>query len=237
MLKSDNVVQNIILNGYNKNIVTELPKAIIDDFLEREIDKLSEAFDIFIDKVQNYEIIDDEDGNLNFGEVYKVGTNSTCELNNCNKFIEVITNKLAQIINRKPLKTILLEENAISIKLESSNPQDMFTYNFIKYLIPDFDNNDLKSIEKLATIFECQDLCLVFPDYGVHNEGFFVKLSDLYSLLTNKGINKDDVLLYISSFPLAESGIYFDFDQILNLGKRLPNNEHKLIRSNPQENE
>lgn len=53
MLKRDKVIQSLIANGYDEELVNELPKAFIEDYLEKEKETLSEALDNFIDRVQD----------------------------------------------------------------------------------------------------------------------------------------------------------------------------------------
>lgn len=121
MLKREKVVQELIANGYDENLVAELPKLFIEDYLEKEKEDLSEIIDIFIDKVQSGEAINyyNKDENIYFGSIEKIEESDSfpnVSNNVFSHFKEEINEYFMEVIKRRPLRNILL--NAGVLKLD-----------------------------------------------------------------------------------------------------------------------
>ena len=69
----------LIKSGFDKDVVLSLPRIFMQEFLEKDYDKLSELLDVFIDGV--YKSTKYENKEANFGNISCVHNKDT-ELNN-----------------------------------------------------------------------------------------------------------------------------------------------------------
>ncbi len=214
MLKRETAIRQLILNGYDDSLATQLPKLFIADFLDKEQEKLSEALDIFIDYVQRGYISPDTDDNIIFGSIQKMGeedmdTNSVDGI--FYNFRSHITEEFTRIVKRQPLQDILLEGGAMKFHPELA-----------------YASNDPVYFEKeiVGSPEEYSDLCVVSPMHGVSSNSSYIKAQDLYSLLLSKGFNEESIAIIFGEYGMEprypktvpNDGIYLRHDDVVNLG-------------------
>lgn len=215
MLKRETAIRQLILNGYDDSLATQLPKLFIADFLDKEQEKLSEALDVFIDYVQRGYISPNTDGNVIFGSIQKIGekdmdTNSVDGI--FYNFSSHIIEEFNRIVKRQPLQNILLEGGAMKIHPELS-----------------YASNDPVYFEKeiIGSPEEYSDLCVVSSIMrGVSFDSSYIKVQDLYSLLLSKGFNEESIAIIFGDYGMGprypkavpNDGIYLRHDDVVNLG-------------------
>lgn len=197
MLKRDNVIQSIIANGYNEELVKELPKLFIEDYLEKDKETLSEALDIFIDRVQSGELIANEFGNNFFGIIQKMSENdfnpNTCDGLFYN-FKFHIKEEYLTIVKRRPLRNILV--NAGVLELD--------------------DERQRYNQEIVGSPLDWQNLCKIncisirSHDYKYYT--LYIRLEDLYTIFENKGINETE-------WKISNGDIFINHEAIVFIGK------------------
>lgn len=205
MLKREAAISQLILKGYDDNLATQLPKLFIDDFFEREQEKLSEALDIFIDKVQRGYIMSDGNNSVLFGRILKMEKRDMDKKPNgiFYEFRSHINEEFTSIVKRQPLLKILLEGGAMKF-----HPEFESVY---------FDKEIVGNPE------EYSDLCVVSLMSDI---SAYIKIGDLYSLLQNRGFNIDSIAIVFGEYgfgprypqTVPNAGIYLKYDDVINLG-------------------
>lgn len=234
MLKREETIQSMIRDGYDDTLATELPKLFIKDYLEKEKDLLSEALDIFIDRVQSGDIIGNEDKNVYFGSIQKMSENdfksAACDGLFYN-FKSHITEEFLNIVKRRPLRNILLSNGALELDIYNG---------YQKY-----------HKEIVGSPKEWQDLCEIsiityYPykhEYSYHK--IYIRLNDLLTLFANKGIinendisteyKKPDFATIMTQFETSYDGdIYINYDAIMAIGNALDNKEEYVPKMKPE---
>lgn len=214
MLKRETAIRQLILNGYDDSLATQLPKLFIADFLDKEQEKLSEALDVFIDYVQRGYISPNTDDNVIFGSIQKMGeedmdTNSVDGI--FYNFRSHIIEEFTRIVKRQPLQDILLEGGAMKFHPELA-----------------YASNDPVYFEKeiVGSPEEYSDLCVVSPMHGVSSDSSYIKAQDLHSLLLSKGFNEESIAIIFGEYGMGprypkavpNDGIYLRHDDVVNLG-------------------
>lgn len=226
MLKREKVVQELIANGYDENLVAELPKLFIEDYLEKEKEDLSEIIDIFIDKVQSGEAINyyNEDENIYFGSVEKIEESDSfpnASNNVFSHFKEEINENFMEVIKRRPLRNILL--NAGVLKLDGNELK------YYKDIIPSSD-----------TFSDLCEVCCICYDKVRHSYNFqiiYITLSNFLLLMESKGIKKEDIIngTCVSS-NISEKEVFINYDAIMAIGNTLDNAEEYVPKMKPENN-
>ena len=187
MKKYEKAKNSIILNGYSDTALEELTNGFIEEFLDNEYERISDFLDKYIDTVKRGEILPNEFNALKFALVV---TDNVEEENYIvsKAFKNVVVNSFNNIARMEPLQTTLISGNAMKyykvLDVAGSNP-----YFFNKNMFASFDTCDLCSIHPLGHDFA------------------FIRLSDLISMLNNKGLEQ--------GFLLVENSLGMSFDLIL----------------------
>lgn len=187
MKKYEKAKNSIILNGYSDTALEELTNGFIEEFLDNEYERISDFLDKYIDTVKRGEILPNEFNALKFALVV---TDNVEEENYAvsKAFKNVVVNSFNSIARMEPLQTTLISGNAMKyykdLDVAGSNP-----YFFNKNMFASFDSSDLCSIHPLGHDFA------------------FIRLSDLMSMLNNKGLGQ--------GFLLVENSLGMSFDLIL----------------------
>lgn len=214
MKKRDQIIQQLIANGYNDDLATQLPKLFIDDYFEEAKELLSEALDIFIDKVQSRDIIPDKDNNVFFGNFQKMNEN----ISYLNPAIDrvfydfrwSILIGFLTIVKRRPLINILLNGGALGYH----------------------DGELLYRKEVVGPSTEYSGLCEITP-HLLESQSYstiYIQLKDLLELLLSKGIREEDITFVYNeiginakgeptlSSNINDTGIFINYDVIKKLG-------------------
>lgn len=208
MLKSEKAISLLIKEGYNDELVTQLPKLFIEDFFEAEQAKLSKGIDILIDMVQSGHVTPDANNNVNFAGIIKMeeyDMDPKCFSGLFYNFKSHITEEFMHVIQMRPLRNILLDAGAMEYPDE--------------YRYPTFSKEIVGGPEKY------QDLCQVSPRVGSAGSSY-IKVNDLYSLLLSKGFSEESISVIWgeSSFgprhqgAVPNEGIYVNYDAIMKIG-------------------
>lgn len=211
MLKSEMAIRQLILKGYDDNLATQLPKLFIDEFFDKEQEKLIEDLDIFIDGVQRGNILPGKNGNICFCKILKMEKRDMDKNSVVGIFYNFrchIDEEFTRIVKRQPLQNILLEGGAMKFHPE------------LEYAIKDpvyFEKEIVGNPE------EYSDLCVVTPMSG---RSSYIRLGDLYSLLRDSGFNNDSIAIVFGEYgfgpryprTVPNAGIYLKYDTIINLG-------------------
>lgn len=214
MKKRDQIIQQLIANGYNDDLATQLPKLFIDDYFEEAKELLSEALDIFIDKVQSRDIIPDKDNNVFFGNFQKMNEN----ISYLNPAIDrvfydfrwSILIGFLTIVKRRPLINILLNGGALGYH----------------------DGELLYRKEVVGPSTEYSGLCEITPHLleSQSHSTIYIQLKDLLELLLSKGIREGDITFVYNeiginakgeptlSSNINDTGIFINYDVIKKLG-------------------
>lgn len=207
MLKRDIIIQQLTANGYDDALAAELPKAFISDFFDKELEKLSEELDIFIDEVHSGRILPDANNNVVFRGILKMEESdmtgksvSGIFYDFCSKIIEDFN----YIVKRQPLQKILLSGGAMVYHPEL----ECISYNPVVF------EKDI-----VGSPAENSDLCCVGNKY-------YVKADDLYTLISSKGFNREVFSVIFGLYgcgprypkEVPEEGIYFNYNAVMALG-------------------
>lgn len=214
MKKRDQIIQQLIANGYNDDLATQLPKLFIDDYFEEAKELLSEALDIFIDKVQSRDIIPDKDNNVFFGNFQKMNEN----ISYLNPAIDrvfydfrwSILIGFLTVVKRRPLINILLNGGALGYH----------------------DGELLYRKEVVGPSTEYSGLCEITPHLleSQSHSTIYIQLKDLLELLLSKGIREGDITFVYNeiginakgeptlSSNINDTGIFINYDVIKKLG-------------------
>lgn len=212
MLKREIAIRQLILNGYDDSLATQLPKLFIADFFDKEQEKLSEALDVFIDYVQRGYIQPDTDGNVIFGGIQKMGEEDIDRKAVSGIFYNFRSHMIEEfnhIVKRQPLQNILLEGGAMKFHPELADASYDPVY---------FEKEIVDSPE------EYSDLCVVSPMHGVSYYSSYIKVQDLYSLLLSKGFNGETIAIIFGEYGMepkeftSNNGIYLRHEDVVNLG-------------------
>lgn len=206
LLKRETIIWDLILNGYNDLIVDQLPKLFIEDFFNKEQEKLSEDLDIFIDEIQKGSGLPDENGNVIFGVIQRIEGNDMKQKSLESIFSQFqyhITNEFMRIVRRQPLQKILIDGGFMKpvSKVGDHRPSFAFNKGFI-------ENSK-----------EYCDLCIVKSYVSLNC--LYIKTRDLYSLLQSKGISKESVSIchmISSSVDNLNEGFCIKYRDIMKLG-------------------
>lgn len=198
MKKYEEAKKDLVLNGFDEAKVNELTNLFVEDFLDSEYEKLGESLDMYIDEVRDGQILPNEFGVVKFAEIVNDNEEKQSKSIVVSTFRNVITNKFNEMAKREPLQSVLVLGGTMEYH------HDFAAYGFNPYVF-------------------AKDILVSFDDYGlcsIHPTGYeygFIKISDLITLLNNKGLEK--------SFLLVEknNGVGFDllieYDKIMSLGK------------------
>lgn len=188
----------LIKGGFDKDVVLSLPKIFIQEYLEKDYDKLSELLDIFIDGV--YKSTKYENKEANFGNISCMHDKDT-ELNNeglYNSFKNIIIEEFQTFINRQPLNSI------ISVGGDYKNTKDNNLF---------FNQRIVENPEQYS------DLICLKPHFNIfdksNNSIYFIKINDLSNLLLSKGLNIEDISMIMTE---DKNGLYIASNAIKNLG-------------------
>lgn len=247
MLKLEKAIQQLIANGYDDNLATQLPKLFIADFFEKEKERLSEALDIFIDQVQREKILPDEGHNVNFGEVIQVEDDNSF-YGIFKEFSLKIHEGFFGIVRRQPLQNILISGHAMEYINNDTNNESV---SFVKEIVGSKDN--YQDLYLIRPDIECQiesninahaqhlyslllncnlsdEMMSKIMDeyyYICPKNSIFIRANDLYSLLLSKGLNNSSISIifgdYASCIPRfttfgPQNGIYVNYDDIMKIG-------------------
>ena len=188
----------LIKSGFDKDVVLSLPRIFMQEYLEKDYDKLSELLDVFIDGV--YKSTKYENKQASFGNISCV-YNKDAELNNESVY-QNFKNKIIELfqtyINRQPLNSIL----SIGGNYKNANDNNLF---FNESIVDDPS--------------QYGDLVCLKPYFNVLDhkgaETYFIRINDLSNLLLSKGINLEDVNIVLTS---ENNGLYINSLAIKNLG-------------------
>ena len=198
MYKLAKVKLYLINCGFDKDVVLSLPKIFIQEYLEKDYDKLSELLDVFIDGV--YKSTKYENKEANFGNISCMHDKNT-ELNNeglYNSFKNKIIEEFQTFINRQPLNSII----SVGGDYKNANDNNLF---FNECIV---DNpNQYGDLVCLKPYFD------VLDKNG--NKLYFIRINDLSNLLLSKGINLQDVNIIMTK---ENNGLYIDSLAIKSLG-------------------
>ena len=225
MLKRDKVIQSLIANGYDEELVNELPKAFIEDYLEKEKETLSEALDNFIDRVQDENTVTayNVDNNIFFGSMQRMKQHDfypdACDGLFYN-FKSHIIEEFLTIIKKRPLRNILINAGVLE-------------------LADDYQKFHGDILGKTET---WKDLCAVncisyYPNK--HNYQFriiYLRLDDFIALLENKGIKKENMA---NPYYIPDSlhyDIFINGDAIMAIGNTQHNTEELVPKKKPEKN-
>ena len=188
----------LIKGGFDKDVVLSLPKIFIQEYLEKDYDKLSELLDVFIDGV--YKSTKYENKEANFGNISCMHDKNT-ELNNeglYNSFKNKIIEEFQTFINRQPLNSII----SVGGDYKNANDNNLF---FNECIV---DNpNQYGDLVCLKPYFDVLDKS--------GNKSYFIRINDLSNLLLSKGINLQDVNIIMTK---ENNGLYIDSLAIKSLG-------------------
>ena len=207
MLKSKKAISLLIKGGYDDELVTQLPKLFISDFFDSEEEKLSEAIDVFIDRIQSDQITPDDNNNVKFAGIIKMEESDMNPESVSGLFYEFdshVTEEFMHVIKRRPLRNILLEAGAMDYH--------------VKYRYPIFNKEIVGGPEQY------QDLCEIRP--YVENSGCYIRINDLYNLLLSKGLDEDSISVIFEEYDLGprypktnlNEGVYFNYDAVMKIG-------------------
>ena len=198
MYNLEKVKLYLIKGGFDKDVVLSLPRIFMQEYLEKDYDKLSELLDVFIDGV--YKSTKYENKLASFGNISCVH-NKDAELNNENVY-QSFKNKIIELfqtyINRQPLKSIL----SIGGDYKNVNDNNLF---FNECIVD--DPNQYGDLVCLKPYFNVLD--------KKGDETYFIRINDLSNLLLSKGINLEDVNIVMTS---KNNGLYIDPLAIKSLG-------------------
>ena len=170
----------LIKSGFDKDVVLSLPRIFMQEYLEKDYDKLSELLDVFIDGV--YKSTKYENKQASFGNISCV-YNKDAELNNESVY-QNFKNKIIELfqtyINRQPLNSIL------------SIGDDPSQYGDLVCLKPYFNVLDHKGAE--TYFIRINDLSNLLLSKGIN-------LEDVNIVLTSENNG-----LYINSLAIKNLG-------------------------------
>ncbi len=188
----------LIKSGFDKDVVLTLPKIFVQEYLEKDYDKLSELLDVFIDyvykspkylnqqaKFGNISCVHNKDAELNHESVY-------------NSFKNKIIESFHTFITRQPLNSIL----SIGGNPKNANDNNLF---FNECIV--VDPNQYGDLVCLQPYFNVLD--------KKGNEIYFIRINDLSNLLLSKGINLEDVSIIMTT---NNNGLYINPLAIKSLG-------------------
>ena len=188
----------LIKGGFDKDVVLSLPRLFMQEYLEKDYDKLSELLDVFIDGV--YKSTKYENKQASFGNISCVH-NKDAELNNENVY-QSFKNKIIELfqtyISRQPLNSIL----SIGGDYKNANDNNLF---FNECIVD--DSNQYGDLVCLKPYFNVLD--------KKGDETYFIRINDLSNLLLSKGINLEDVNIVLMS---KNNGLYINPLAIKSLG-------------------
>lgn len=199
MLKRDEVIKQLIQNGYDDSLATQLPKLFIEDFFDKEQEKLSEALDIFIDNVQIADCLPDKNNNVTFGKIERMkekdfdGKSVDGIYYN---FRHYIKEEFTNIVRRQPLQNVLLSGGAMKYHPELEE----------QTIRPVLFEKEIVGIPK-----KYSNLCVVYPYYGTTKDGSYIRLGDLFSLLESKGLPYEYILA-------SDETIWFKHYDVMEIG-------------------
>ncbi len=208
MLKSEKAISLLIKDGYNDELVTQLPKLFIADFFDEERAKLSKAIDILIDRVQSGQVTPDVNNNVNFAGIIKMEESDMDPESIDGLFYNFefhITEEFMYVIQRRPLRNILLDAGVMKYTDKRSYP--------------------IFSKEIVGGPEKYQDLCQVRPYIG-SDDSSYIKTNDLYSLLLSKGFSEESISVIWGEYGFGpryprvvpNEGIYINYDAIMRIG-------------------
>lgn len=180
MLKTNNIVQSLIVNGYDTITVDKLLKVFIDDFLDDEQERLSKYLNDFIEKIKVGDILPDRNNNVTIFGIQKMTKDDFDDKPNSMfyGFKVQVTEAFNNMVGRGPLQKILMSGGAMKYHPEFEGRCE----NPVR-----FEKNVVDSPEKY------NDLCVVRP-YTIGLGRSYIRIGDLYSLLLNKGFNEELVM-------------------------------------------
>lgn len=231
MLKRDKIIQSLIANGYNEELVNELPKAFIEDYFEKDKETLSEALDIFIDIVQSGDVSPNEFGCVYFGSITKMSGRDFKPDDYKGLFYNFkshIKEEYLTIVKRRPLRNILV--NAGILELD----EDYCKYN--EEIIGSKENwHDLC---KITCTFYCP------KEHEYRYNTIYIRLNDLLKLLATKGISNDNKRFQIvvgnnhPEYLIEEnnSDLFINYDAIMSLGNTQAETEELVPKKKPEKN-
>ena len=186
----------LIKNGFDKDVVFSLPKIFIQEYLEKDYDKLSELLDVFIDYVYKSTKYENK---ANFGNISCMHDR---ELNNeglYNSFKNIIIEEFQTFINRQPLNSII----SVGGDYKNANDNNLF---FNECIVDDL--NQYGDLVCLKPYFDVLDKS--------GNKSYFIRINDLSNLLLSKGINLEDVNIIMTK---ENNGLYINPLAIKSLGR------------------
>lgn len=188
----------LIKGGFDRDVVLSLPKIFIQEYLEKDYDKLSELLDVFIDGV--YKSTKYENKEANFGNISCMHDKDT-ELNNeglYNSFKNIIIEEFQTFINRQPLNSII----SVGGDYKSAKDNNLF---FNECIVDDpHQYGDLVCLKPYFDVLDKNG-----------NKSYFIRINDLSNLLLSKGINLQDVNIVMTK---ENNGLYIDSLAIKSLG-------------------
>ena len=206
----------LIMNGYDEEIAKQLPKLFISDYFEKELERISESFDLFIDLVQRGSKTPNQNNKVKFALIKKMSGDDMYSKFADELFYNFQSNLKEEFFNkikRRPLKNILENNGAFS------NDDG-----YLHYFVPIVGEPQ-----------EYQDLCAVILCIE-SVETVYIKIKDLYELLKYKGFDEKTITLILDEYgnglryprTVPDEGIYINYDAIMNLGNFKNVTTHKL---------
>ncbi len=205
MLKRETAIRKLIIDGYDDELATQLPKLFIIDFFEKSQDEISEYLDTFIDRVQRGYTKPCKDDKIFFGLIQKMGEKDMY-INYTGgvfyNFRSQIKEEFTRVVRRQPLQDILLEGGAMKLHPEYASFSNNPVY-FEKEIVEDPE--------------EYRDLCLVSTANGETFSINYIMFSDLLSLIKSKGLSEDSISVKLDGE--VNGSIYLKYDDVINLGR------------------
>ena len=190
MTNLEKVKLYLVKGGFDKTSVLTLPKLFMQEYLEKDYDKLSELLDVFIDYV--YKSNRYSNDYANFGNVSSIKEDVYQDFKNS------IIENFRSFITRQPLNSVLVaggyDENMVQDNI--------------------FFNQSIVDGEE-----QYSDLICIKPYFDIldnsNNATYYITMNDLHNLLLSKGINEEDIKIVMNS---DKNGLYINSDAIKNLG-------------------
>lgn len=172
-------IQLLNLNEYSESIVAaQLSKLVINNFFDREHEKLSNLLSLFIEGIRNGDIKPDENGSVFFGEIQKMEKNDFDEesygiFSNFREHIIEEFNRLIKICNSKD-----------RLLGDSKGSYDSYSI------------EDSLCFDKKITVSpkEYSDLCVISLSTLTGVDKSYIRTGDLYYLLLSKGLSEKEIM-------------------------------------------
>ena len=211
MSRTEKAVWLLIREGYDDELATQLPKLFIEDCFDKDKENLSEAIDVFIDRVQSGQIIPDADNNVAFGGIIGMDDEDMNPKSFSGLFYNFrshIAEAFYNIVDRKPLKNILLDGGAMEL------------FKWCGQTVSGFKK------EIFGKPQNYEDLCEVRPYGSCKEEKSYIRKNDLYDLLLSKGLSPESISIVMGKYGMGpryprfilNEGIYLNYDAVMKIG-------------------